>query len=68
MVIFLEHSTTSVSRSWRYRAITVTIAVRGHPMMQLEVRDALVGAASDLDSLVLGNDDGLGDKRLERRM
>ncbi len=66
MVLFDEHSTTSTSRSWRYRAITVSVAVVGPPSEQFKVRDALVGATSDLDGLILGNDDGLGDRRLER--
>ncbi len=67
MVLFDEHSTSSTSRSWRYRAITVSVSIVGPLSKEFKVRDALVGAASDLDGLILGNDDGLGDRRLERR-
>ena len=66
MVLLDEHSTNSISRSWRYRAITVSVAIIGPPSYELDVRDVLLGAESDLDDLVLGNDDGLGDRRLER--
>ena len=45
----------------------MSIAIIGSPDYEIGVRDALRGAESDLDCLFLGNDDGLGDRRLERR-
>ena len=45
----------------------MSVANIGSPDYEIDVRDALGGAESDLDGLILGNDDGLGDRRLERR-
>ena len=66
-VIHDEHSTSTTSRSWRYRAITVSVAICGPPDMEEELGGVLAGAKGDLDSLVIGNDDGLGDRRLTRQ-
>ena len=45
----------------------MSIAIIGSPDYEMEVRDALRGVESDLDGRILGNDDRLGDRRLERR-
>ena len=42
----------------------MSVSIVGSPENEMSVRDALRGAESDL---ILGNDDGLGDRRLERR-
>ena len=62
-----QHSTNPPNRSWRYRAITISVSIRGPPSREEELREALETAATDLDGLVLENDDGLGDRRLTSR-
>ena len=59
-----EFSTSASSRSWRYRAVTIAISVRGSHMLEDDVRTWLKEGSRDLDGLVLGNDDRLGDRRL----
>ena len=52
------------NRSWRHRAITITVNIRGPLGREGAIREALRGASADLDGLVIGDDDGLGDKWL----
>ena len=42
----------------------MTINICGSPKMEGAVREVLGGASEELDGLVVGNDDGLGDMRL----
>ena len=51
------------NRSWRHRAITITVNIRGPLGREGAIREALRGASANLDVFVTG-DDGLGDKWL----
>ena len=52
------------NRSWRYRAISITVNICGPLSKEETIRKSLRGASSDLDDLVIGDDDGLREKRL----
>ena len=62
-VITSEYS-SSANRSWRNRVVDISVNIRGPRTLAESVREALEGAAHILQDLTLGNDDGLGDKRL----